>query len=192
MRTLVLIGMALFVAHGAQAQPAPSAACLAPAAAGEGPVTIRDAKFGVYETTVAGNPATKQTVVTMQACAMITGTANAYALSYRPVLFSADGHLLQGGTAVNNLRVVADDPVKGGAAHAVISENFTIGYAIDHSKIARTVLITALAAGTCTALPNGVCAPLPPDTQVRTITIPTCLADGAYPPPVECPAGVTK
>ncbi len=189
MRMWAIMAAALLVCGGAHAQ---SAACLAPAAPGEGPVAIRDAKFVVYETTVPGaGPQSRQTIVQLQACATLSGSATTYVLSYKPVLFSADGHLLQGGSLVSGLKVPADDPLKGGPAHALINETFSVGYALDHAKLPRTVMVTALVAGTC--IPQGAgCAPLPGDTPVRTVTVPVCLADGSFPPPSECPAGAAK
>ena len=194
MRHLALLATALLAASSAHAQtgPGPGPACLAPVTAADGPVAIRDAKFLVYETSVPGaGPQSRQTIVQLQACAALAGTATAYVLSYRPVLFSADGHLLQGGNLVNGLKILADDP-KGGPAHIVISDGFSIGYTIDHTKLARSIVITALTAGPCTATAGGACAALPPDTPVRTITVPVCLADGTVPPPAECPAAAAK
>ena len=179
-----LFAAALLVSGAAQAQ---STACLAPATPQDGPVAIRDAKIVVYDTTLpGGGPQSRQTIVQLQACAAISGTSTTYALSYRPVLFSADGHLLQGGGLVSGLKVPADDP-KGGPGHALINETFQVGYAIDRAKLPRTIMVTALAAGACVPAGNG-CAPLPGDTQVRTVTIPVCLADGSFPPSPDCPA----
>ena len=193
MRLFALITAALLSSGAARAQTVPPAACLAPATAGDGPVAIRDAKLMVYESTVqGGGPQTRQTVVVLQACAALSGGATAYVLSYKPVLFTADGHLLQGGSMVSNLKVPADDPAKGGAAHSLISDSFQIGYAIDHAKLARTIMITALTAGVCVPQANGTCAPLPPDTPVRTVTVPVCFADGTFPAPAECPGAATK
>jgi hypothetical protein len=188
------MSLALLAAGPAQAQSAagPGAACLAPAAAGEGPVAIRDAKIIVYETTVpGGGPQSRQTIIQLQACAALAGTATAYVLSYKPVLFSSDGHLLQGGTMVSNLKVPADDIAKGGPGHALINDSFSVGYAIDRTKLPKSIMITALTAGTCTPQGTG-CAALPGDTPVRTVTVPVCLADGSFPPASECPAGASK
>ena len=193
MRWVALMSLAVLISGSAQAQSGPSAACLAPPVAGDGPVAIRDAKFLVYETTVNGGGAqSRQTIVQLQACAALAGTATAYVLSYKPVLFSADGHLLQGGTLVSALKVPADDAAKGGPGHALINDSFSIGYAVDHAKLARTIMITALTAGACVAQANGACAALPADTPVRTVTVPVCMADGTRPPPAECPAAVGK
>ncbi len=183
MRPIALITAALLLAAGtAQAQTA----CLAPTGPQDGPVAIRDAKIIVYEATMqGGGPQSRQTIVQLQACAAISGSATTYALSYRPVLFSADGHLLQGGTPVNGLKVPADD-AKGGPGHALINETFQVGYAIDRAKLPHTIMITALAAGTCVPIGNG-CAPLPGDAAVRTVTVPVCLADGSFPAAAECP-----
>jgi|GEM_PF-5878128 len=190
MRIPGLIVAALLMAGAAQAQTAtPSAACLAPMTPQDGPVAIRDVKFVVYEAAMPGSGAnTRQSVVAMQACAALSGTATTYALTYRPVLFSADGHLLQGGTLVSNLKVPADDAAKGGPAHALITETFSVGYIIDRARLGKTMMFTALAAGPCTAQANGSCAPLPSDVQARTITVPACIADGTAPTPAECPA----
>ena len=80
------------------------------------------------------------------------------------------------------------DDAKGGPAHAVISESFSLGYLIDRTKLARTLVVSGLRAGPCTAAADNRCAPLPPDLPMRRVSIPACLADGAVPPPAECPA----
>ena len=176
---------ALLAAGPALAQ---TPACLAPGGPQDGPVAIRDAKIVVYDTTMpGGGPQSRQTIVQLQACASIPGGAASYALSYRPVLFSADGHLLQGGSLVSGLKVPADD-ARGGPGHALINETFQVGYAIDRAKLPRTIMITALAAWACVPAGTG-CAPLPGDAPVRTVTVPVCLADGSFPPAAECPAG---
>lgn len=185
MRHFAFAIAALLASGAAQAQ---STACLAPNAAQDGPVAIRDAKIVVYDTTMpGGGPQSRQTIVQLQACAAISGSATTYALSYRPVLFSSDGHLLQGGTPVSGLKVPADD-AKGGPGHALINETFQVGYAIDRTKLPRSIMITALAVGACVPAGNG-CAALPGDTPVRTVTVPVCLADGSFPPAPDCPAG---
>ena len=184
MRHLTLLAAALLASGAVQAQ---TAACLAPTGPQDGPVAIRDAKIVLYDTAMpGGGPQSRQTIVQLQACAAISGSAAVYALSYRPVLFSADGHLLQGGSLVSVLKVPADD-AKGGPGHALINETFQVGYAIDRAKLPRSIMITALAAGTCVPAGTG-CAPLPGDTAVRTVTVPLCVADGSVPPAAECPA----
>lgn len=166
---------------------APSAACLSPAAQEDGPVAFRDVKFAVYEAGVPGGPAgARQSVVSMQACLMLSGNAPAYAVSYLPAVYTADGHMLHAGNA-SFIRVPADDP-KGGPAHAVITESFSIGYLIDRNKLARSLTISGLRAGPCIAAADGRCQPLPADLPMRRVTVPACLAEGSVPPPAECPA----
>jgi hypothetical protein len=183
MRTIVLLGMTLF-AHAALAQ---SPSCLAPSATGAGPVSIRDAKIVAWESGVTGGAAgARQTVVRLQACAVISGDAAHYVLNYRPVLFSADGHLLAAGNGFSQ-RVDADDP-KGGPARYLVSEDFSVGYVIDHAKLPSTVMVTGLAAGPCTLAASGACAPSAPLPSPATLTVPVCLADGTTPAPTQCPA----
>jgi hypothetical protein len=187
MRALTLTVLAALSAATPAAAQAPSTACLAPAAAQDGPVAFRDVKFAVYEAAVPGGAATaRQSVVSMQACLMVTGDAPAYAVSYLPAIYTTDGHMLHAGNAAF-IKVVADDP-KGGPAHAVITESFSVGYLIDRAKLARSLTVSGLRAGPCTATADGRCQPLPADLPMRRVTVPACLADGSVPPPAECPA----
>lgn len=190
MRAVTLFAFAALCATAMPAAAqAPSTACLAPAAPEDGPVAFRDVKFVVYEAGVPGGAAgARQSVVSMQACLMISGTAPAYAVAYLPVLHTADGHMLQAGNA-SFVRIAADD-AKGGPAHAVITENFSIGYLIDRAKLGRTLTLSGLRAGPCTAAADGRCQPLPADVPMRRVTVPACLADGSVPPPAECPAAL--
>src|SRR4051794_6535039 len=102
MRPLTIIALA--AAWAASAAPAwaqaPSTACLSPTAQEDGPVAFRDVKFAVYEAGVPGGAAgARQSVVSMQACLMVSGTSPAYAVSYLPAVYTADGHMLHAGNA---------------------------------------------------------------------------------------------
>jgi hypothetical protein len=184
----MIITLAAWAASVAPAlAQAPSTACLSAATQEDGPVAFRDVKFAVYEAGVPGGAAgARQSVVSMQACLMVTGTAPAYAVSYLPAVYTTDGHMLHAGNA-SFIRVPADDP-KGGPAHMVITESFSIGYLIDRSKLARSLTVSGLRAGPCTAAPDGRCQPLPAELPMRRVVVPACLADGSVPPPAECPA----
>jgi hypothetical protein len=183
MRAIVVLGLTCF-AHAALAQTA----CLAPPPAGEGPVSIRDAKIVAWEAGVSGGAAdAKQTVVRLQACAVIAGNAAHYVLNYRPVLFTSDGHLLAAGSGASQ-RVDAEDP-KGGPGRYLLSEDFSVGYVIDHAKLPHKVMVTALSAGPCTPAANGACTPSAPLPAPATVEVPVCLADGTVPPPPQCAAG---
>jgi hypothetical protein len=77
-------------------------------------------------------------------------------------------------------------------AHSILSEDFGLGYAIDHGKLASTLMITGLGAAPCTMRADGTCAVMPPPPAVATINAPVCLADGTVPPPPQCPAAVVR
>jgi hypothetical protein len=187
MRRLTVIGAALLLACGGQALAAPAPACLSPATPADGPVSFRDVKFVIFEAAVPGGPASsRQTVVGMQGCAVLSGTATSYYFRYLPVLYTVDGHLLRTGTLVSQ-RVMADDPVHGGVAHDIITDSFSLGYVVDPSKLPHSLTLTGVSVGACTVTADGSCAPLPAGTPSRNITVPACLADGTMPAPAECP-----
>ncbi len=187
MRALTLLALGALCAATPAAAQAPSEACLAAASPQDGPVAFRDVKFAVYEAGVPGGaPNARQSVVSMQACLMVQGSAPSYAVAYLPAIYTADGHMLHAGNAAF-IRVPADDP-KGGPAHMVITESFSVGYLIDRAKLARALTVSGLRAGPCTATPDGRCQPLPADLPMKRVVVPACLADGSVPPPAECPA----
>jgi hypothetical protein len=178
---LACLGCGLF---GAVALAQAADPCLAPIPGGASAFVLRDAKLIVRDVAgLNGSGGLPQTSVEVHGCAVLSGagTPVGFQADYQAIVYSADGHQLQGGTAFEQF-YHSDNPV-GGVAHIPIADTIFLGYKIDHAKLAKSLTLVGTYVAPCSG--PGQCAS---PVYTGTITVPACVVDGMQQPTADCPA----